>query len=69
MVATLLGGTGSPYGPLLGAAIYTVLSDSLGHVWAHWPLLFGMVFCAVVLFLRGGLWSLVERWSRRAAHA
>ncbi len=69
VVATLLGGTGSPYGPLLGAAVYTVLSDSLGHVWSHWPLLFGVVFCAVVLFMRGGLWSLAERRSRGAAHA
>jgi branched-chain amino acid transport system permease protein len=69
VVAALLGGTGSPYGALLGAAIFTVLSNSLSHVWAHWPLLFGLVFCAVVLFLRGGLWSVVERWSGRAAHA
>ena len=69
VVAALLGGTGSPYGALLGAAIFTVLSNSLSHVWSHWPLLFGLVFCAVVLFFRGGLWSLTERWSRRAARA
>jgi branched-chain amino acid transport system permease protein len=69
VVAALLGGTGSPYGALLGAAIFTVLSNSLSHVWSHWPLIFGLVFCAVVLFFRGGLWSLAERWSRRAAHA
>jgi branched-chain amino acid transport system permease protein len=66
VVAALLGGTGSPYGALLGAAIFTVLSNSLSHVWSHWPLIFGLVFCAVVLFLRGGLWSLADRWSRRA---
>jgi branched-chain amino acid transport system permease protein len=69
VVAALLGGTGSPYGALLGAAIFTVLSNSLSHVWSHWPLLFGVVFCAVVLFFRGGLWSIVERASRRPAHA
>ncbi|GAC1659665.1 MAG: branched-chain amino acid ABC transporter permease [Candidatus Elarobacter sp.] len=69
VVAALLGGTGSPYGALLGAAIFTVLSNSLSHVWSHWPLMFGLVFCAVVLFFRGGLWSIVDRWSRRAAHA
>jgi branched-chain amino acid transport system permease protein len=66
VVAALLGGTGSPYGALLGAAIFTVLSNSLSHVWSHWPLIFGLVFCAVVLFLRGGLWSLADRRSRRA---
>ena len=69
VVAALLGGTGSPYGALLGAAIFTVLSNSLSHVWSHWPLIFGVVFCAVVLFFPGGLWSLVDRRSRRAAHA
>ena len=69
VVATLLGGVGSPYGALLGAAVFTVLSNSLSHVWSHWPLVFGLVFCAVVLFFRGGLWSLADRRSRRAAHA
>jgi branched-chain amino acid transport system permease protein len=69
VVATLLGGTGSPYGPLLGAAVFTILSNSLSHVWSHWPLLFGVVFCIVVLFFRGGLWSIPGLWSRRATHA
>jgi branched-chain amino acid transport system permease protein len=69
VIAALLGGTGSPYGALLGAAIFTVLSNSLSHVWSHWPLIFGLVFCAVVLFFRGGLWSILDRRSRRAAHA
>ena len=69
VVAALLGGTGSPYGALLGAAIFTVLSNSLSHVWSHWPLLFGLVFCAIVLFFRGGLWSIIDRRSGRAAHA
>ena len=69
VIAALLGGIGSPYGALLGAAIFTVLSNSLSHVWAHWPLIFGLVFCVVVLFFRSGLWGIVERWSRRAAHA
>jgi branched-chain amino acid transport system permease protein len=69
VIATLLGGIGSPYGPLLGAAIFTVLSNSLSHVWSHWPLVFGLIFCAVVLFFRSGLWGIVERLGRRAAHA
>ena len=43
VVAGILGGAGSPYGALLGAAVFIVLSDSLSHVWAHWPLLFGIL--------------------------
>jgi branched-chain amino acid transport system permease protein len=69
VVAALLGGIGAPYGALLGAAVYTVLSDTFSHVWSHWPLLLGVVFCAVVLFVRGGLWSLLVRRRSRAAHA
>jgi len=69
VIAALLGGTGSPFGALLGAAIFTVLSNSLSHVWSHWPLIFGIVFCGVVLFFRGGLWSIFDRRRTRAAHA
>jgi branched-chain amino acid transport system permease protein len=69
VVATLLGGVGSPYGALLGAAIFTVLSNSLSHLWSHWPLIFGVVFCVVVLFFRGGLWGVGSLWGRRASHA
>jgi branched-chain amino acid transport system permease protein len=69
VVAGILGGAGSPYGALLGAAVFIVLSDSLSHVWAHWPLLFGIVFCAVVLFFRGGLWSIVQQRNSYASHA
>lgn len=69
VIAALLGGTGSPFGALLGAAIFIALSNSLSHVWSHWPLLFGIVFCVVVLFFRGGLWSIFERRRQHAAHA
>ncbi|TAM58739.1 branched-chain amino acid ABC transporter permease [bacterium] len=58
VVMGLLGGVGSPYGPILGAAIYTVLANFLSTIWARWPLLLGVLFCCIVLFLRGGLWEL-----------
>ena len=55
VIAALLGGIGSPYGPLLGAAVVTFFSDVLSHVWARWPLLLGLLFCTVVLSVRGGI--------------
>lgn len=61
VVMGILGGIGSPYGALVGAAIFTTLSDRLSHVWAHWPLLLGLLFCTVVLTLRGGVLELVHR--------
>ena len=58
VVMGILGGIGSPYGALVGAAVFTVLSDQISHVWSHWPLVLGIIFCAVVLVLRGGIISL-----------
>lgn len=58
VVMGILGGIGSPYGALVGAAVFTVLSDQISHVWSHWPLVLGVIFCAVVLALRGGIVSL-----------
>jgi branched-chain amino acid transport system permease protein len=57
----LIGGIGNLYGPLLGAAIFKWLSEALSVIWARWPLLLGVAFVLVVLFLRGGC---VEAWER-----
>ncbi len=60
VVMGILGGIGSPYGALAGAGIFTLLSDRLSHVWAHWPLLLGILFCTVVMVLRGGAVQLLH---------
>src|SRR5688500_1709819 len=59
--ATLIGGSGSLYGPVIGSFVFIWLSESMSTVWARWPLLLGVAFVIVVLFLRGGV---VEAWSR-----
>src|SRR5258705_6933038 len=59
--ATLIGGSGSLYGPGIGSFVFILLSASVSVVWARWPLLLGVAFVIVVLFLRGGV---VEAWSR-----
>ena len=59
--ATLIGGSGSLYGPVIGSFVFIWLSESMSTVWARWPLLLGVAFVLVVLFLRGGL---VEAWHR-----
>lgn len=61
--ATLIGGSGSLYGPVIGSFVFIWLSESVSTVWARWPLLLGVAFVIVVLFLRGGV---VEAWSRAA---
>jgi len=59
--ATLIGGTGSLYGPIIGSFVFIWLSESVSVVWARWPLLLGVAFVIVVLFFRGGC---VEAWAR-----
>jgi branched-chain amino acid transport system permease protein len=59
--ATLIGGTGSLYGPVLGSFVFIWLSESVSSMWARWPLLLGVAFVVVVLFFRGGV---VEAWAR-----
>jgi branched-chain amino acid transport system permease protein len=61
--ATLIGGSGSLYGPLIGSFLFIWLSESMSVVWARWPLLLGVAFVIVVLFFRGGV---VEAWTRLA---
>jgi branched-chain amino acid transport system permease protein len=59
--ATLIGGSGSLYGPVIGSVVFIWLSESMSTVWARWPMLLGIAFVMVVLFLRGGV---VEAWTR-----
>ena len=61
LFATLIGGSGSLYGPVIGSFVFIWLSESVSVLWERWPLLLGVAFVIVVLFLRGGL---VEAWSR-----
>ncbi len=59
--ATLIGGSGSLYGPIIGSFVFIWLSESVSVMWARWPLLLGVAFVIVVLFFRGGC---VEAWAR-----
>jgi branched-chain amino acid transport system permease protein len=62
--ATLIGGSGSLYGPIIGSFIFIWLSESVSVVWQRWPLLLGIAFVIVVQFFRGGV---VEAWDRLTA--
>jgi branched-chain amino acid transport system permease protein len=59
--ATLIGGSGSLYGPIIGSFVFIWLSESMSVIWERWPLLLGVAFVIVVLFFRGGV---VEAWTR-----
>jgi branched-chain amino acid transport system permease protein len=70
--ATLIGGSGSLWGPVIGAFVFIWLSESVSVIWQRWPLLLGVAFVIVVLFFRGGVveaWDRLLAWRRRLGAA
>ena len=65
VIMTVIGGTGSLFGSLLGAGSWVILADLLSSIWPRWMILMGGGLIAVVLFLRGGLWSGLEALMQR----
>jgi branched-chain amino acid transport system permease protein len=62
--ATLIGGSGSLYGPVIGSFVFIWLSESMSTVWARWPLLLGVAFVIVVMFFRGGVVEVFDRFRK-----
>jgi branched-chain amino acid transport system permease protein len=72
VMQTAIGGAGTLFGPLLGAAVWLYLSDTLQnalHLGATWKLVLGLVFVLLVCFMRrgliGGIADLYALFSRR----
>ncbi len=58
VMQTAIGGTGTLFGPLVGAAVWLFLSDffqNVLHLGATWKLVLGVVFVLLVCFLRRGI--------------
>jgi branched-chain amino acid transport system permease protein len=60
VLMTIIGGTGSLYGSLLGAGAMVIVGETLSAIWPRWMLLLGIILIAIVMFMRGGLWGGVE---------
>jgi branched-chain amino acid transport system permease protein len=76
VMQTVIGGTGTLFGPLLGAAVWLYLRDFLqgpAGIGPAWRLALGIIFVLLVCFLRrgiiGGLKDLVARAGARAQEA
>jgi len=58
VMQTAIGGAGTLFGPLIGAAVWLYLSDFFQttlHLGATWKLVLGIVFVLLVVFLRRGI--------------
>lgn len=65
MVFVILGGVSRLAGPLLGAAVFIILEQTLGGWSENWQFWLGAVLIVVVLYGRGGIIGLLDRSSAR----
>jgi branched-chain amino acid transport system permease protein len=64
LLMVILGGAGTPYGPIVGAFALTMLHEFFSSVTRHWQLFLGAAIVLIVLFMPGGLGHLVRRIRR-----
>jgi branched-chain amino acid transport system permease protein len=72
LIMTILGGIGTLVGPILGAAIMQTISQFF-YTWfgARWPLVFGILFILIVMFLPYGIigtWRMKKRDLKNGWH-
>ncbi|MGO4831908.1 branched-chain amino acid ABC transporter permease [Rhizobiaceae sp. 2RAB30] len=61
MVMVILGGVGTLFGPLVGAAVFIVLETILASWTENWQLGLGLILLVVVLYTQGGVQALAAR--------
>ena len=71
VIWTIVGGTGTLLGPLVGAAALTILREELSTVWEHYLILVGAIVILVVTFAPRGILGSIAAWraARRAVPA
>jgi branched-chain amino acid transport system permease protein len=64
----VLGGTGSPWGAVVGGVLITLLPELLRGLGHYRPLINGLILILIILYSPKGIWHLL-RFSRRPAKA
>ncbi len=68
VVMALLGGLGTPFGPVLGATFLTLVSEVLGTRFVyHYLIALGVIIVAIPLFMPSGLAGIAALLRRRAS--
>lgn len=60
LVATLLGGPGSIYGPFFGTVAFLGLKDLVSAFMSRWELAVGIFTIIVCFYFKGGVWGTIE---------
>lgn len=58
LIMVIVGGAGTLIGPIIGAIFFLVLEHQLSEITTLWPLIFGSIFIAFVLFAPDGIWGI-----------
>jgi branched-chain amino acid transport system permease protein len=65
VLMTLVGGMGTVFGPIIGAAVIVTMENYLATLGAWVTIIQGVIFVLCVLLFREGILGLVARWTRR----
>ena len=66
VLMAIFGGVGSLFGPVIGAAVFTLLENWLSQIVPYYyPIIFGIVLIVVILYLPGGLAGLIPNLRNR----
>lgn len=64
LLMAYVGGAGTFYGPIIGAALVTVLQVAVASVTKAWPFYFGLFFLVIVLYAPSGIAGIVAQHQR-----
>ena len=65
LIMIIVGGIGSISGAILGATIVHIIQHELSNIINWWMLVIGFGFIFIVLFMKDGLWGLLEQIQKR----
>ncbi|HEX7007540.1 MAG TPA: branched-chain amino acid ABC transporter permease [Alphaproteobacteria bacterium] len=61
LVMVIFGAAGTLMGPIVGAAVYLFFADILADLTDHWMIIFGPILLLRVLFVKDGLYALLQK--------
>jgi branched-chain amino acid transport system permease protein len=59
LIMVIVGGAGTLIGPILGGVSFVFVEHQLSQVTDLWPLIFGTIFMAFVMFAPQGIWGIL----------
>ena len=59
LIMVVVGGAGTLIGPIIGGVFFVFVEHELSQVTDLWPLVFGSIFIAFVMFAPEGIWGIV----------